>query len=76
MLKRGSALNQYSDLPAFFYEQDWIDETLREVWIDMIGFRNILVHDYLDVNREIVYDALQGRLDEVRELQAVFARFL
>ena len=44
-------VNQYSDLPALFDEQGWIDEALHEVWIDMIGgFRNILVHDYLDVN--------------------------
>ncbi len=49
----------YSDIPQLFYEAEYIDEEIRERWIHMIGFRNILVHDYLDIDRELVYGVLQ-----------------
>lgn len=42
----------------------------------MIGFRNILVHNYLDVDRDIVFDILQNDLDDLRALRDVFAHFL
>ena len=42
----------------------------------MIGFRNILVHDYLTVDRHLVYDVLQDTLGDVQALSEVFTRFL
>lgn len=42
----------------------------------MIGLRNILVHDYLEVDRQIVYDVIQHELDDLRALQRVFVRVL
>ena len=42
----------------------------------MIGFRNVLVHEYLDIDRMIVYDVLQNRLGDLEALRRVFARFL
>ena len=41
----------------------------------IIGFRNVLVHEYLDIDREIVYEILQRRLDDFEELRKVFAQF-
>lgn len=35
----------------------------------MIGFRNVIVHDYLDVDRAIVYDSVLSSLGDLRELQ-------
>ena len=32
----------------------------------MAGFRNILVHQYLEIDHRLVYDALQNRLDDFR----------
>jgi len=49
---------------------------LREKWIRMIGFRNALVHDYLEIDRRVVYEVLQSGLDDLEELREVFARFL
>ncbi len=37
---------------------------------------NILVHDYLDIDRNIVYDVLQAHLSDLYALRKVFARFL
>lgn len=69
-------VNWYSDIAAIMEEKKFISVDLREKWIRMVGFRNILVHDYLEVDREIVYDVLQNRLGDLEELKRVFATFL
>lgn len=69
-------VEQAQDLPSIFEEQDLIDSELRDTWSDMIGFRNVLVHDYVDLDRELVYEVVQERLDDIEQLQVVFAEFL
>ncbi len=74
-LKLGN-VNWYSDIPTLLAEKKFISDGLREKWIRMIGFRNILVHDYLEVDRKIVYDVMQNHLQDLEELKKVFAEFL
>jgi uncharacterized protein YutE (UPF0331/DUF86 family) len=74
-LKLG-VVNWYSDIPTILAENEYIDPELKERWIQIIGFRNVLVHDYLDIDRKIVYEALQHRLDDLERLRKVFAQFL
>lgn len=69
-------VNWYSDIAYILEEKKFISEDLREKWIRMVGFRNILVHDYLEVDRSIVYDVLKNHLQDLDELQKVFAAFL
>ena len=69
-------VNWHSDIPRLLAEHDYISAELQETWIKMIGFRNILVHEYLDIDRTIVYEMLQTRLDDIAALRAVFAQFL
>ncbi|MBC7225809.1 MAG: DUF86 domain-containing protein [Thermoflexales bacterium] len=69
-------VNWYSDIPAILGEKGYVSPALQERWIRMIGFRNALVHDYLDIDRRIVYEALQGSLEDLEALREVFARFL
>lgn len=66
----------YSDIPRLLHEAGYIDAELRETWTRMIGFRNVLVHDYLDVDRRLVYEALQQRLGDFEALRLVFVRLL
>lgn len=42
----------------------------------MIGFRNVLVHEYEDIDRGLVYNVLQHDMEVLRRLRSVFARFL
>jgi len=70
------AIERARDLPDIFESEGLIGEEMREQWTDMIGFRNALVHDYLDIDRNIVYDAVQYRLDEIERLRSVFSEFL
>jgi len=57
-------------------ENGYISPELREKWFQMIGFRNILVHDYAEIDHQIVYDVLQNQLPDFLALRAVFAQFL
>lgn len=43
----------------------------------MVRFRNILVHDYLDIDHTIVYSSLTAELSDFDQFaQAIIARFL
>ena len=69
-------VNSYSDIPQLLFEAGYIDAELKEKWTRMIGFRNVLVHDYLNVDRGIVYDILQNDLEDFETVKRIFAQFL
>ncbi len=69
-------IDRSRDIPEIFARKRWIDETMKNTWISMIGFRNILVHDFLEVDRRIVYEILQNRLDDLKQIRDVFVQFL
>ena len=70
------AVNWYRDIPILMESNGYINTQLKERWIRMIGFRNTLVHDYLEIDRKIVYEVLQNNLDDIVTLKKIFARFL
>ncbi|OQY31096.1 MAG: hypothetical protein B6I38_06315 [Anaerolineaceae bacterium 4572_5.1] len=65
-----------SDIPSILAKKGYLSVPLRETWIRMIGFRNLLVHDYLEIDRETVYEILQNNLDDLEALKKIFAGFL
>lgn len=69
-------LDSAADIPRILCEKGYLGEELREVWILMIGFRNILVHDYLDIDRSVVHKVLQKNLSDIHTLMQVFAKLL
>lgn len=69
-------VNWYSDIPAMLSQKGYIGSDLEKKWLQMIGFRNALVHDYLEIDRSIVYDILQNHLEDFEEVKQVFAQFL
>jgi uncharacterized protein YutE (UPF0331/DUF86 family) len=48
-------------------EEKIIDKKLAEQLVKMVGFRNILAHDYTKIDYEIVYDVLHNRLLDIEE---------
>lgn len=66
----------YSDIPPRLREGGLIDTSQEETWIKMIGFRNILVRDYLKVDRRIVFRVLQENIDDLETFKRMFAQFL
>jgi uncharacterized protein YutE (UPF0331/DUF86 family) len=69
-------VDHYRDVPALLAQHGYLDDTLEARWVRMIGFRSILVHDYLDVDRRIVYRVLHEDLEDLEALRRVFAQFL
>ena len=70
------AVDWYSDIPQRLYEQGVIDEAMREQWVQMIGFRNVLVHDYVELDRDRVYNVLQNNLQELNDMKDALAALL
>ena len=73
---RLGAVDTYADIPDSLASAGIISVEQRAIWVRMIGFRNLLVHDYLQVDRTIVYDVLQHRLQDMDEIGRVFAQYL
>lgn len=69
-------VNWHSDIPTLLETSGYINTNIKEKWIRMIGFRNILIHEYLDIDRKIVYDVLQHHIKDMEEIKQVFAQFL
>ncbi|MBW2100857.1 MAG: DUF86 domain-containing protein [Deltaproteobacteria bacterium] len=69
-------VNWYSDIPSILARKGYIDSDLEKKWLQMIGFRNTLVHDYLEIDRSIVYDILQNHLEDIEVAKRIFAQFL
>jgi len=69
-------VNWQSDIPEILNKKKIVSDNLKLKWIKIIGFRNILVHDYLEIDRKIVYDVLQNNLSDIYELRKEFSQFL
>ena len=69
-------VNSYGDIPAIIAKKGYLSPGLEEKWIRMIEFRNTLVHEYIDIDRRIVYDVLQNNIGDFEELKKIFAQFL
>ncbi len=48
-------------------EKGVIKADLTEKMVSMVGFRNVMVHEYEDVNLNIVYDILRAHLKDIDE---------
>jgi len=63
-------VDTYSDIPRRLFADGLINENQCQQWNNMVGFRNLLVHDYVKIDRTQVYLILQSKLHEVREIAA------
>lgn len=66
----GATIDRYRDIPYVLAEAGALTVEQRDVWVRIIGFRNVLVHDYLEVDRRLVYDTVQERLADLRGLMS------
>lgn len=73
---RLGTVDTYGDVPTILADNGYLDAELRETWLKIVGFRNVLVHDYADLDRRVVYDVLTNRLGDLEQLRKVFAQFL
>lgn len=64
------------DIFEILYENEIIDKELKENLCNMAGFRNILVHDYLKLNREIVRDIIVNNLVDMETFIALIIEYI
>lgn len=66
------APSEYSQVPEILANQKILPKQLSKRMASMIGLRNILVHEYLKVDRRLVYRAIGNDLaDFVKFIKAV-----
>jgi len=59
---------------ALLAQASWIDATLLDSLSRMVGFRNVLVHGYDDVDLDVVRDVLANRLSDLEAFVAAIRR--
>jgi len=64
------------DIFRILFRNEIIDEALKESLVKMAGFRNILVHDYLDLDRELEYKIIKNNIKEIKEFMRVILEYL
>ncbi len=64
---RLGAVEEYRDAIRLLGQSGYLDPDLTERLIPMAGLRNILVHDYLDVDRGRIYSLLQNCLEDFEQ---------
>jgi uncharacterized protein YutE (UPF0331/DUF86 family) len=67
---------RYRDIPYILAEAKIIPKTFAEKIASMIGFRNLLVHDYASINLDLVYEFLQTKLPDFEAFMKHVAKWL
>lgn len=64
------------DIFKVLYENKIIDEILKNNLCNMAGFRNILVHDYMKLDRALVYDIINNNLIDIENFVSVIIQYV
>ena len=66
----------YAEILEILSEEGVVSQDLCRKMAGMAAFRNVLVHDYLDLDREKVYQVLKEHIKHFEELASVYAGLL
>ncbi|WMJ80788.1 DUF86 domain-containing protein [Clostridium sp. MB40-C1] len=64
------------DVFEVLYENNLINEKLKGDLCNMAGFRNILVHDYLKLNRGMVYNIIMNNLSDIKKFVSIISDYI
>ncbi len=67
---------RYRDIPSILAEAGIIPEDFENLMASMIGFRNLLVHDYASINLDLVYEFLQTKISDFEIFSRYIAKWL
>jgi len=56
----------YKDIAIIMAENGYLSEEEKNLFIRIIAFRNILVHDYMDLDRDVIFNLLKNNLTDIR----------
>lgn len=68
------AVARHGDVPGRLAEKGIVDAQLAHAWVQMIAFQNVLVHEYMGIDRQVVHRNLRERLEDFETLRQAFAR--
>lgn len=66
----------YSDIAKILSLNKYINKEQEEIFVKIIGFRNILVHDYLSIDKDIVYEIFENGLGDLEDILREFGKLL
>lgn len=66
----------YAEVFRILRDRDVISENLFNQIDGMTSFRNLLVHDYLKIDRKQIYQLLKTRLSALKSLAGVYAELI
>ena len=67
-------VESYSDIPKLLAENNFLDNELKKLFAEIIGFRNTLVRNYSNIDLEIVYSIISNNLVDLKEILKVFVQ--
>ena len=71
-----NAAEEYADVFVILEEHGVISKELLDRIQGMAGFRNVLVHEYAELDHAQVFDILQNQLGDLEELAQVYQRLV
>lgn len=69
-------LEEYRDVARLLAQEKIIPEDLRPKMEKMIGLRNLIIHEYLRIDLDKVYQIIQRNLDDFKEFAEHIQAFL
>ncbi|AKA69343.1 type VII toxin-antitoxin system HepT family RNase toxin [Clostridium scatologenes] len=64
------------DIFLVLHENKIINEKLKNNLCNMAGFRNILVHDYMKLDRGLVYDIINNNLKDIEAFVKIIVEYI
>ncbi|APM39264.1 type VII toxin-antitoxin system HepT family RNase toxin [Clostridium kluyveri] len=64
------------DIFLVLYENNILDEKIKINLCNMASFRNILVHDYIKLDRELVYGIINNDLKDIEEFVKIIIEYV
>ena len=68
--------NDYKDSMEVLREEGILDDDLAERLKGWMGFRNVLVHFYLEIDHNLSYDAIRNDLGDLEQFKERMSRLL
>lgn len=59
------SIETMSDGFRLLNKKGYISDKDMQTYTKMVGFRNVIAHQYTDLNKEIVFDVMKNRLNDI-----------
>lgn len=58
------------------FENKIIDNNMKTNLCNMAGFRNILVYDFVNLDREVVYDIIKNNIKDIENFRDIVMNYI